>query len=614
MAMQTRWVDRSHFDEDYGWVEDGYFEDYDDGQPEFTGEESADGVGGDGFGNTGNIGGSDNLGSPDDVGITPPNFVGEETPDHDLTPSEALAGQGWTQDEVGNWYKLDKNGQLTFKDDKGNDYSYNPTKGGFISSLGKLADSSIAKSLGSTLKNFVSDKNGNIDPLKILKLGGAAALTAKSMSSRLGNTSGSAGITGYQGKIPQYTATRHAPPTGSQISGNVTYTPMAKGGSLESGGFVFPADFVSHVGNGSSESGLRILAQRFGATPIKGGGDGMSDSIKTTIDGRQPARVANEEARLTKAQVDAAGGAKKLYAMMDKIREARTGTKKQGKKIDPDKFMPGGIVGYAPGGTVAPAGTIGTESSLSNWAGDYVTDMLAKGKALSDLPFKQYEGKLTADPSALQTKVSTGLQGVNFPGALGASFTNMGAPTAGADGQPSGGGGIASSYMNPYLKNVLDPQLAEMRRNAQINNLTGIGAMTKAGAFGGGRQAIMQSEANQNLLAEQNKTIGQGYSNAYDKGMNQFNTEQKQGMDLVDLMSKQGAVDRGIESENIAAKKARFEEARLNPYKMVQFEQSLLSGLPLESQTFNKASLDGLSTFAKKFTTIDELLKALNQT
>jgi hypothetical protein len=398
---------------------------------------------------------------------------------------------------------------------------------------------------------------------------------------------------------------------------------LAKGGALESGGFVIPADVVSHLGNGSSEAGLRLLAQRYGAAPIKGKGDGMSDSIKTTIDGRQPARVANEEARLTKAQVQAAGGAQKLYAMMDKIRQARTGSKEQGKQINPGKYMPGGAVGYAGGGDIpsfagttgstVPAGTTGTESNLSNWAGDYVTNMLGKGQALSEMPYDQYGGKLTADASTLQNKVSTGLGGVAFPSNLGTSFSSSTAPTIGADGMPTGGGGIASNYMNPYLSAVLNPQLAEMRRQAEINNQSSLGGLTKSGAFGGGRQAIMESEAGRNLLMEQNKTIGQGYSNAFDKAMQQFNTEQGQAKDLVGLMGSQGAVDRGIESEKVAADKAQFEEARLNPYKMVQFQQSLLSGLPLAAQTYNQAPTDNLTQFAEGVTTINKLLAALGQ-
>jgi hypothetical protein len=390
---------------------------------------------------------------------------------------------------------------------------------------------------------------------------------------------------------------------------------MARGGALESGGFVIPADVVSHLGNGSSEAGLRLLAQRYGAAPIKGKGDGMSDSIKTTIDGRQPARVANEEARLTKSQVQAAGGAQKLYAMMAKIRQARTGSKEQGKQINPGKFMPGGAVqSYTTGGTTSlPAGTTGTESNLSNWAGDYVTDMLGKGQALSEMPYEQYKGPLTAGASDLQTKVSTGLQGISFPGNLGGSFSSTTAPTIGADGQPTGGGGIASNYMNPYLSSVLNPQLAEMRRQAEINNQSSLGGLTKAGAFGGGRQAIMESEAGRNLLNAQTTAIGQGYSNAYDKGMQQFNTEQGQSRELAGLMANQGAVDRGIASEDVAANKAQFEEARLNPYKMVQFQQSLLSGLPLAAQTYNQAPTDNLTQFSNAAKTINELLKALGQ-
>jgi len=515
------------------------------------------------------------------------------------------------------------------------DFKDSPTNQQILKDIGYTGTDFTLAGIGNFLKGLVSKPGGGYSISKILPLLGGA-------SSLFDSGSGSAPTrpTGYQGTIPKYTATREAPGIGQLLSGNVLYkkpdgavvnpnsaapstgiapaanteVAKAKGGLLESGGFVIPADVVSHLGNGSSEAGLKLLAQRTGAAPIKGKGDGMSDSIKTTIDGHQPARVANEEARLTKSQVEALGGAKKLYAMMDKIRQARTGSKEQGKQIDPSKFMPGGTVqGYATGGTL-PAGTVGTESSLSNWAGDYVTDMLGKGQALSEMPYEQYKGPLTAGASDLQGKVSTGLGGLNFPGTLGQSFSSSTAPTIGADGQPTGGGGIASNYMNPYLSAVLNPQMEEMRRQAKINNLSGVGALTKSGAFGGGRQAIMESEANRNLLTEQNKTIGQGYSNAYDKAMGQFNIEQGQAKDLAGLMAQQGAVDRGIESEGVAANKAQFEEARANPYKMVQFQQSLLSGLPLESQSFTPAEVDAFTAFSQKFKTVDEMLKALGQT
>jgi hypothetical protein len=115
---------------------------------------------------------------------------------------------------------------------------------------------------------------------------------------------------------------------------------------LKEGSFIVPADVVSHFGNGSTDAGLKALGKHLGASPIMGHGDGMSDDIHTSIEGKQPARVANGEAiihpekvkQLGKGSTDA--GAKKLYAMMNRVRKARTGTTKQGKQIQADKYLP----------------------------------------------------------------------------------------------------------------------------------------------------------------------------------------------------------------------------------------------------------------------------------
>jgi hypothetical protein len=115
---------------------------------------------------------------------------------------------------------------------------------------------------------------------------------------------------------------------------------------MSKGGFVVPADVVSALGNGSSDAGLRKLYALIGdVKPIKGKGDGLSDSIPTSIDGRQPARVADGEAYVNPKTVakigggDAKKGAKKLYAMMDKIRQQAHGKKTQQRKVDPRKVV-----------------------------------------------------------------------------------------------------------------------------------------------------------------------------------------------------------------------------------------------------------------------------------
>ena len=79
---------------------------------------------------------------------------------------------------------------------------------------------------------------------------------------------------------------------------------------------------------------------------LSGPGDGMSDNIPATISGRQPARLADGEFVVPADVVSHLGngsteaGAKRLHSMMDEVRSARTGNKKQGKQIVASKYMP----------------------------------------------------------------------------------------------------------------------------------------------------------------------------------------------------------------------------------------------------------------------------------
>jgi hypothetical protein len=79
---------------------------------------------------------------------------------------------------------------------------------------------------------------------------------------------------------------------------------------------------------------------------LSGGGDGMSDDIPATIDGKQPARLADGEFVVPADVVSHLGngsskaGAKKLYKMMDRIRQARTGKKSQAPEVKSERYMP----------------------------------------------------------------------------------------------------------------------------------------------------------------------------------------------------------------------------------------------------------------------------------
>ena len=256
--------------------------------------------------------------------------------------------------------------------------------------------------------------------------------------------------------------------------------------------------------------------------------------------------------------------------------------------------------------------TGGVESStLSNYAGPYVTGMLGKAEALAGSPYQTYQGPLTAGESGLQSKVFQGLGGLSFPGQLGQTFSSSQAPTIGSNGQPVGGGGIASQYMNPYLQSVLAPQLAELQRQAKIQQMQNAGTATKMGAFGSSGQTLMDTESQRNALDQMNKAIGAGYSNAYDKALGQFNVEQGQAKTLADMMTKAGEEQRGIEQQGVTADLNEFNAQRDYPQKMLQFQQSMLQGLPISTVATTPNQQSGLGSLTSTVGGLGNLMESL---
>jgi hypothetical protein len=437
-----------------------------------------------------------------------------------------------------------------------------------------------------------------VDPSKVAEAQAAASTQAQGILSGYRPAPAPA-ANPYAGKFKM--AYENMP---EQNSGNVT-SPASGVASL------FPAPQVRDKTEEMAGGGM--AKGRY----LQGSTDGMADKIPSSIDGKQKAALSHGEFVIPADVVSHLGngnsdaGAKKLYEMMARVRKARTGNSEQGKKINPNNFMPGGQVGYAGGGiahftgggTADSTGTTGNTGvttptipnqgssvaeGLSTWAGPYVSDYLGKGQALSNQPYQAYTGPLTAGASDLQQQQYAGLSDVAKTGYTPTQFK----------------GGIfdasaAQQYMNPYLSAALDPQLQELRRQGQITNLANQAQATKMGAFGSSGSALMQTEGQRNTLDKMQEALGQGYSTAYDKAMAQYNADQdrsmgaqkdteasrqfsaKYGLDTLDRLGTAGATQRDIEQQGITADKTQFEEAREFPYKQVQFQKSLLTGLPI---------------------------------
>jgi hypothetical protein len=277
-----------------------------------------------------------------------------------------------------------------------------------------------------------------------------------------------------------------------------------------------------------------------------------------------------------------------------------------------------GTTGTAGSSLGASGGT--STAGLSDWAAPYITDYLGKSKALGNAPYQTYGGPLTAGASGLQTQAFQGIGNLTMGNrgnynAVGSNFDNA----------------QAQAYMNPYLQQALDPQMKEMQRQADIQRVQDAGRLTQAGAYGGGRQAIMESEGRRNLLDKQADVLGTGYMNAYDKAAQQFNADQNRkiqeaqfGADFglkglsaeQNLLNQQltaGATQRGIESEGIAADLGEFNAQREYPYKQLQFQRDMISGLPIGSVSNSPSQLSGIAQLIAMLGGIDKLGKDSNR-
>lgn len=286
--------------------------------------------------------------------------------------------------------------------------------------------------------------------------------------------------------------------------------------------------------------------------------------------------------------------------------------------------------------TPTTPGTTNTQG-LADWAAPYITNYLGQAQALAQQPYQAYEGPLTAGPSALQNQAFTGIGSLTVPTGIGQAATTAGdfAARAGNTQYNAVGSDFgtqqAQQYMNPYLQAALNPAMDEARRQADISRMADAGRLTQAGAFGGSRQAIMESEGRRNLMDKQNQMLTSGYASAFDKAQQQFNADQARKINeqqfgaelglkglqtgiqgaqtqgqLAEAQNKAtlanlqqqlagGEIQRGITSEGVKADLDEFNRQRDDPYKKLQFQREMISGLPVGSVTSQSQGLSGVA-------------------
>lgn len=275
------------------------------------------------------------------------------------------------------------------------------------------------------------------------------------------------------------------------------------------------------------------------------------------------------------------------------------------------------------------------QQSVSTQFQPYVNNMLDKAQTLTSAPTPQYTGEMAAGPSNIQNQAWQGLSNLTLPTSLmtaGTNLQNIGTQAQGLNYTPNGittnsfNSAAADQYMNPYIQKALDPQLAALTRQQQINQQGDMTKLAQAGAYGGSRQAILQGQNNYNLLAQQAGLIGSGYNQAYNNANTQFNADQArnlQGQQLnqagnqfaatYGLQGLQAATQANTAAANAGAQKAQYNLANLTalgtagntqqtikqaqdnaqyneylrqlkyPQDMLTLQKNMLSGMPMQT-------------------------------
>lgn len=308
--------------------------------------------------------------------------------------------------------------------------------------------------------------------------------------------------------------------------------------------------------------------------------------------------------------------------------------------------------------------TYGQESNISSWAGPYVEGMMNKAEALSNLPYQPYTGAFTAGPSALQTQAFQGIGSLTVPQNITQAGQTLG--TYATKDIPAYQPGSydplqfnqqsIQQYMNPYLESVLEPQRREAQRQADIARTAMQSKMAQAGAYGGSRQAIMEAEANRNLMTQLADITGKGYAGAFEDAARRLEEQNarniaaakfgeesrqfgsRQGLEalgkqieaargqasvggqessaglanLAQMMSA-GATQRDIEQQGLTADYNQYLRELEYPRQMLEFQRNMMTGLPIASASYYQPAPSAFQSAAGGAATAMQLLQLLKQ-
>ena len=141
------------------------------------------------------------------------------------------------------------------------------------------------------------------------------------------------------------------------------------------------------------------------------------------------------------------------------------------------------------------------------------------------------------------------------------------------------------AYMSPYAQLALQPQLQSAARQSDIQGQQQQAQAAQAGAFGGGRDAIMRAERERTLANTQSNIMATGMQNAFNQAQQQYNTGFGQQTGLIGLQNQLGSQQQGLEQSKINQQIQDYATAQQYPMMQLANMSALTRGLPLQNSS-----------------------------
>lgn len=189
-----------------------------------------------------------------------------------------------------------------------------------------------------------------------------------------------------------------------------------------------------------------------------------------------------------------------------------------------------------------PQQVTSTTSNIPDWLQGPTMSMVARGEALSNIPYQAYGGQRVADFTPAQQEAFKQIYGLERPGEYGAAGQATGAALGAAYGYKPGqfDTSAATQYMSPYQQAVTDIAKREAVGEAALMNRELSGKAAKAGAFGGSRFGIEQALLGSKLATNLSDIQTKGQQEAFLNAQQQFERDRQAASGAAQLRAQTG--------------------------------------------------------------------------